>query len=288
MSLVRTEINDRVAVITLSDPEHRNALSLEMADELSETVERLELQDVGAMVITGEGSAFCAGADLGLLQRAEGTDLVRIYRSFGRVHSSNIPSIAAVNGAAVGAGFNLALVCDLRVAAESALFDTGFLRLAVHPGGGSTWLMRQLLGVEGTVALTLFEETLDGRGAERVGLAWRCVPDADLVATAVQMAGRAARHPAELARKLRHTIGRMETVAEYGSAVQIEMDEQLWSLNQPDARAAIAARMEQIGYVSTMPPPPPPPPPGEALEEGASWPPPPKPREGGFKLFKDD
>ena len=106
MSLVRTEMVGRVAVITLDDPDRRNALSLAMSDELADTVDRLETQDVGAMVITGAGKSFCAGADLGLLERAEGTELVRIYRSFGRIFQSNIPSVAAVNGAAVGAGFD--------------------------------------------------------------------------------------------------------------------------------------------------------------------------------------
>lgn len=286
MSLVRTEMVGRVAVITLDDPDRRNALSLAMSDELADVVDRLETQDVGAMVITGAGKSFCAGADLGLLERAEGTELVRIYRSFGRVFQSNIPSIAAVNGAAVGAGFNLAMVCDVRIAAESARFDTAFLRLAVHPGGGATWLMTRQLGLQAAMALTFFMETLDGRDAERLNLAWRCVPDADLLPAAIEMAERAAGHPAALAQKLRHTIGRMADTPDYGSAVQIELDEQLWSLRQPEAMAAIAERKAQIGYTpdanaaapapsglpSDLPPPPAPPMPGEP----------------GFKLFKDD
>jgi enoyl-CoA hydratase len=274
MSLVRTEIVDRVAVVTLDDPDNRNALSLAMADELAATVERLEQSDVGALVITGAGSAFCAGADLAVLHRAEGTELVRVYKSFGRVFHSTLPTIAAVNGPAVGAGFNLALVCDVRVAAVSARFDTAFLRLGVHPGGGATWLLGRQLGRQGLMALTFCQETLDGRAAERVGLAWRCVPDEELLDTATAMARRAARQSPQLAQKLSHTIERMSDVGEYGSAVQIEMDEQLWSLRQPEAVAAIAERAAQIGVDLAAPP--------------AAAPTQPPPDPGPVKLFKGD
>jgi enoyl-CoA hydratase len=279
MPFVHTDIADRVAVITLTNPEQRNALNLAMSDELADTIERLENQNVGAMVITGEGPAFCAGADLGVLHRAEGTELVRIYRAFGRVFQSTIPSIAAVNGPAVGAGCNLAMVCDLRIAAESARFDTAFLRLAVHPGGGATWLLQRQLGRQGAMALTAFQETLDGRDAERVGLAWRCVPDAELMPAAVALARQAAGHPPALAQKLHNTMTRTSVMEDYGPAVQIELDEQLWSLRQPEAIAALTARMREIGY--EVPPPPPPP---------AEPPPPPPPpaSKPGFKLFKND
>jgi enoyl-CoA hydratase len=278
MALLRTEISDRIAVITLDDPDHRNALTLAMADELADAVDGLEHQDVGAMVITGEGRAFCAGADLGVLQRAEGTELVRVYRAFGRVFQSTVPSIAAVNGPAVGAGFNLAMVCDLRLAAESARFDTAFLRLAVHPGGGATWLLQHQLGLQAAMALTVFLETLDGRDAERVGLAWRCVPDGELLPHALELARRAASHPTALAQKLRNTLVRTAAIEDYGPAVQIEMDEQLWSLRQPEAIAAINRRMAEIGYDTSAAPAPAP----------AATSAPPMPGEPGFKLFADD
>lgn len=290
MSMVHTEMQGRVAIITLDDPDRRNALSLAMCDELADSIDRLEAQGAGAIVITGAGSAFCAGADLGVLERAEGTELVRIYRSFGRVFQTNIPTIAAVNGPAVGAGFNLALVCDLRLAGESARFDTAFLRLAVHPGGGSTWLLQRQLGLQGAMALTFFMEALTGREAERVGLAWRCVPDADLLPEAIELAERAAGHPGGLSQKLRHTIGRMPHVEDYGSAVQIEMDEQLWSLRQPEAVEALRARMAQIGYEPGAAPAAAPAAGGEPGPALGDLPPLPAPKPGdpGFKLFKDD
>ena len=246
MSLIDVDITDRVATITLNNPERRNSLTLEMADEMSETVERLESMDVGAMVVTGAGRAFCAGADLDVLEAADGPSLVRIYKSFTRLHASNIPSIAAVNGPAVGAGFNLALCADLRLAGPDAYFDTGFLRLNIHPGGGSTWLMTRQLGLERTMALALFGETLDADEAERVGMVWKTIRDGDVVTTAQEMASRAASGPPMLIRKVNHTINKMLRVEEHGLATQLELDEQLWSLRQPEAQEAIAALKAQI------------------------------------------
>lgn len=290
MSLVRTEISDRVALITLCDPEHRNALTLPMADALAIAIEEVERQDVGALVVTGEPPAFCAGADLGVLERGEGTELVRIYKTFTRLYQCAIPSIAAVNGAAVGAGFNLALSADLRLAATSAFFDTGFLKLAVHPGGGATWLLTRQLGFQATMALTMFVETLDASEAEQRGLVWKCLPDDQLLPTALELAHRAARHPPALMQKLNHTIGRMFTITEHGPAVQAEMDEQLWSLRQPEAQAAIRARRGQISTQEPAPAPASnptanPTPTASPAGEGEA---PPKPGDPGFKLFADD
>ncbi len=287
MSLVRTEIADRVALITLCDPEHRNALTLPMADELATAIENVERQEVGAIVVTGEPPAFCAGADLGVLERGDGTELVRIYKAFTRLYQCNIPSIAAVNGAAVGAGFNLALSADMRLASTSAFFDTGFLKLAVHPGGGATWLLTRQLGLQATMALTMFVESLDGPEAQQRGLVWKCLPDDELLPTAMELAQRAARHPPVLMQKLNHTIGRMFTISEHGPAVQAEMDEQLWSLRQPEAQAAIRARRGQISTQEIAPASPASPDPAASATPGSEEPPP-KPGEPGFKLFADD
>src|SRR3954466_2727240 len=110
---VLTDIRDGVAIVTLNDPERRNAINLEMNAELEATFDELEHGDVGAVVITGAPPAFCAGADLDALQHAtEPEALRRIYAGFLRVANSPLPTVAAVNGAAVGAGMNMALACD--------------------------------------------------------------------------------------------------------------------------------------------------------------------------------
>ena len=95
---------------------------------------------------------------------------------------------------------NLALVCDVILAGESARFDTRFLQLGIHPGGGHTWMMRNLVGPKATAAMVLFGERVDGATAERIGLAWRCVPDDQLLDAAKAMAARAVGAPPELLR----------------------------------------------------------------------------------------
>ena len=246
MSLVNIEVTDRVATLTLQHPGRRNALTLELADALGAAVDQAEAMGAGAMIITGEGEAFCAGADLDELARAEGPELVRVYRSFSKVYQSAIPSIAAVNGPAVGAGFNLALCCDVILASPDAVFDAGFLRLNVHPGGGASWLLQRRLGLQAANAFILFMEKMTGDEAANLGLAWRCVAADQLLPLAREIAARPASKPPMLMQKMRHTLQRMEEVDDHGRAIALELDEQLWSLNQPEAKEAIAALRQQI------------------------------------------
>jgi enoyl-CoA hydratase len=250
---VRVETENRVALVTLDDPRHRNALTAEVSGALSDAVDRLEAEDVGAMVITGAPPAFCAGADLAALEQADGPALREIYRGFLSVHRSHIPSIAAINGATVGAGVNLALACDLRLVSQTATIDTGFLKLDIHPGGGHTWLLQQELGVQATFALTVFGERLDGAEAERRGFAWRCVADDELLPLARELAGRAARHPAELVRTVARTIREMASVDDHDDAVEIELDRQIWSVRQPAFREAVTAMRTRIESKASRP-----------------------------------
>src|SRR5258706_7781975 len=192
MTQVRSDIADGVAVVTLDDPERRNALNLEMVDEIVATFDTLEADEsVGAVVVTGAPPAFCAGADLGHLGGSHRDGLRNVYEGFLRVGRSPLPTLAAVNGAAVGAGMNLALVCDVRIAARRAKFDTRFLQLGLHPGGGHTWMLRRIAGPQVAMAAVVFGEGMDGEEAARVGLAHRCVADDQLLDAAQTMAARA-------------------------------------------------------------------------------------------------
>lgn len=247
MALVTTEIVDRVAVVTLDDPTRRNALTEPMVAELESTFAAIEGDDgVGAVVVTGAAPAFCAGADLSHLGSSQREGLLRIYEGFLRVARSPLPTIAAVNGAAVGAGMNLALACDLRLAARRARFDTRFLQLGLHPGGGHTWMFRRIAGPQAVTAAVLFGEVLDGAEADRCGLVWRCVDDADLLPTALSMAGRAAAGPPELVARIKATIGAMASVATHDEAVEVELEPQVWSLNQPAFEERLAALQARI------------------------------------------
>ncbi|MEY2422191.1 MAG: hypothetical protein QOI95_2258 [Acidimicrobiaceae bacterium] len=247
MSLVRCEVADGVAVVTLDDPERRNALNLEMVDEIVATFDKLEADEsVGAVVVTGAPPAFCAGADLGHLGGSQRQGLRSVYEGFLRVGRSPLPTLAAVNGAAVGAGMNLALVCDVRIAARRAKFDTRFLQLGLHPGGGHTWMFQRITGPQAVFATVVFGEVLNGEEAERIGLVWKCIDDDQLLDTAREMAGRAAAAPRELVIKTKASIRDMATIDDHEAAVDRELEPQLWSVAQPAFRERLAALQAKI------------------------------------------
>ncbi len=150
---------------------------------------------------------------------------------------SPLPTLAAVNGPAVGAGMNLALACDVRLAGASARFDTRFLQLGIHPGGGHTWMLERAVGPSAAAAMVLFGQVVDGARAEQIGLAWRCVPDHDLLDEAMTMAGRAAAAPRELVRRTKETLADMAAIGDHDAAVERELTVQLWSMDTPEFKA---------------------------------------------------
>jgi enoyl-CoA hydratase len=247
MSLVQTEISDGVAVVTLNDPKRRNALSTALADALKETFSKLESSDdARAAVVTGEPPSFSAGADLNDLENATPASLRRIYDGFLSVARFPLLTVAAVNGPAVGAGLNLALSCDIRIAGRSARFESRFLDIALHPGGGHTWMLRQLVGPQGAQAMVLGGEALDGEQAVARGLAWSCVEDGKLMEEALKFASHAASAPRELQRRLKATMRAMCGRCAHGEAVTWEMKQQLWSIDQPEFRERLAALKKRI------------------------------------------
>ena len=193
---VLVDVADRVATLTLNRPQERNTLTATLVAAIVEAMDAVEADDgVGAVVITGAPPAFCAGADLGNLAEADGDSLKAIYEGFLRVARSPLPTLAAVNGAAVGAGMNMALGCDVRFAARRARFDTRFLELGLHPGGGHTWMLRRIVGQQTAMAAVVFGDVLDGAEAERVGLVYRCVDDDELAARRPGVRGEGRRRP---------------------------------------------------------------------------------------------
>lgn len=248
MSFVRAEVDDRVATITLDDPARRNTISLAMNDELVACVDELEARDdVGAIVLTGAAPAFCAGADLEDLRSCSGADtLGRIYAGFLRIAHCSLPTVAAVNGAAVGAGMNMALACDVILAGERARFDTRFLQIGIHPGGGHTWRLRRITDQQTVMAMVLFGDVIDGARAAEIGLAWRCLPDAELLTTAHQFASRAAHAPRDLAQRTKATILSLAGVDTSEAAVAHELDPQVWSMGQPAFQELVAKLQGEI------------------------------------------
>jgi enoyl-CoA hydratase len=255
MTEIAVDITDRVATVTLDAPARHNSLTLDMVNDMVAAFDDLDRSDdVGAVIVTGAAPAFCAGAELSHLMGKPGVDrragLRAIYDGFLRVGRSPLPTIAAVNGAAIGAGLNLALVCDLRLAGRSARFDTRFLQLGIHPGGGHTWMFQRIAGPQTTAAAVLFGEVLDGEAAARCGLVWRVTDDGDLLTEAARLAGRAAAAPPALARRVKQTLVDMGAVTDHVAAVEIELEAQLWSMDQPEFAERLAALQARISRKS--------------------------------------
>lgn len=247
MSLVLTEVADGVATLTLNNPAERNSLTGPMVAEIVDAMDRLEADpQVAALVVTGAAPAFCAGANLGNLAEATRESLLAIYEGFLRVARSPLPTIAAVNGAAVGAGMNLALGCDVRLAARRAKFDSRFLQLGIHPGGGHSWMLRRIVGPQAAFASVVFGEQFDGGEAERIGLVHRCYDDDHLLVAAHEMAARAATAPRELLVEMKRTIQEMADVGDHPAAVERELTPQVWSTRQPWFAERLAALQAKI------------------------------------------
>lgn len=204
---VRTEVQGKIGVITLNDPATLNAAGMELMDGLTAAFEAMVADPaVRAIVITGEGRGFCSGANLSggggrVVQGADGPNqsLLKVYNPFvSAVRKSPKPLVAAVNGVAAGVGASLALVCDLIVAAESAYFLQAFRRIGLVPDGGATYLLPRLVGKARAMELTLLGEKLPAATALSWGLINRCVPDAELMPTAMALAAQLADGPISL------------------------------------------------------------------------------------------
>ena len=243
--LVLTQVVDRVAFITVNDPDRRNAVIAEISAALRAAVTDAEANtDVHAVVITGAGKAFCAGADLTALGEAAEEGLRVIYDGFLAVADCALPTIAAVNGAAVGAGLNLALAADVRIAGPAALFDPRFQKLGIHPGGGATWMLQRLIGPQVARASLLFGMRFDAEAAVRHGLALEVADDP--VAAALTLASGPAGAPREV---VLATKASMRATANPGTvdldqhrlAVDVEIGPQAASIESPEFAARLAA-----------------------------------------------
>ena len=247
MSLLETHLENGIAVLTLNDAERRNAFTLDMISAIVGAMDYYEREgDCGAVIVTGAGPAFCSGADLSHLAGATSNDLVEIYEGFMRIARSPLPTIAAVNGPAVGAGMNLALACDVRIIGESGRFDSRFVKLGIHPGGGHTWMLSRLAGPQTAAAMVLFSEVIAGPDAVRLGLAWQCVADDQLLPSAMALAARAAGAPRELVRRAKETIEDVGRLPTHEEAVDHELVAQLWSMGEPAFMDRLAALRSEI------------------------------------------
>ncbi|HEX3803968.1 MAG TPA: enoyl-CoA hydratase-related protein [Solirubrobacteraceae bacterium] len=244
-TLVRHWDDEGVGRLCLTDARRRNVLSRAMSDAIADAVEDLVSRDVGAIIVSAEPPVFCAGGSLdGLLSRS--SPLSDSYAGQDAIASAPIPTIAAVGGAAIGAGVSLALACDVVLVSPSARFDPRFLDLAIHPGGGHLWRLRRRVGDQGAAALVLCGDTLVGEQAVTAGMAWKCYPDDALEHAAEQLARRAAGRSRALVARTKETLREVARIDDPELAADLELAAQEWSVAQPEFTEAIRTAQERI------------------------------------------
>ena len=197
------ETADGIARLTLNRPERLNSFNTEMHDEVRAALASLKDQSARVLVITGAGRGFCAGQDLNERAVAPGgappdlgASIEKNYKPLVlALRSLPMPVIAAVNGVAAGAGANIALACDLVVAARSASFVQAFSKLGLVPDSGGTWFLPRLIGTARAMGLALLGEKLPAEQAASWGLIWRCVEDGELAAVVDELARQLATAP---------------------------------------------------------------------------------------------
>jgi enoyl-CoA hydratase len=234
-----------VRILTLNDPDKRNALSPRLQAELAGAVDAVAADpEARVLVVAGNGPAFSAGADLpavfGQLSRPVGeirAGLRTIYDSFLRVRRLEIPTIAAVDGPAVGAGVNLAMSCDLRLASTRAMFGVTFTKLGLHPGGGCTYYLVQALGRQQALSLLLDGGALTAGEALAAGIVLDVVDDP--LGEALEVAERWAALDPELVRDIKRAVG-IAAKGDFDESLEFEAWAQAASAKKPQLAEAIA------------------------------------------------
>ena len=245
------EAADRVGLITLNRPDHRNAMTPELLDAFSEAIDEARAdQEIRSLVITGKGTCFSAGADLrSSMQR---TDLGKpsreasfaMYEPFLKVLDVEVPVIAAMNGHTVGGGFGLALLADIRVANLDAKYGANFARLGIHSGLGISYVLPRLVGAAYASELLFTGRLIRGSEALRIGLVTHAEDADEVLPTAMQLA-RAIAGSAPLAVQQMKASIRRGLGWEIREAALEEAGLQAASLGTDDAKEGVAAILEK-------------------------------------------
>ena len=250
------EIRDRVAVITLNRPDARNALS----DHLTPALRRMIKQcgddpNVGALLITGAGTAFCAGGDVKGMgsnsNKKEMTfeervaDLRTKQRTLtGALVAVRKPTVAALPGPAAGAGMALALACDIRIAAESAIMSTGYARVGLTGDYGIAWLLTRLVRTSRARELMFLSERIDARRCEMLGLVNRVVADAELRENAFALAKSLAEGPSIALARIKDNLDHAVS-ANFLDSMDQEAENMVWSARTTDHKEAVRAFIDK-------------------------------------------
>jgi enoyl-CoA hydratase/carnithine racemase len=244
---------DGIGMITLNRPEKLNALSNALSCELVSVLERVATDSaIRGVVVTGAGRAFSAGGDVeGMQQHTESgkwDEIRELLQAGARVasllHTMPKPTVAAINGPAVGAGGSLALACDLRIAAPPAAFGLVFSRLGLHPDWGGTYFLPRMVGTGKALELILSGDIIDANEALRLGIFNRIVPADQLDASARDLAlTLAGKSP--LALKLARQAVCNSVNMSFQDVLELEIENQMQCFQTADAKARIAAFLEK-------------------------------------------
>ena len=245
-----------VVVLALNRPETRNMISVELTDALVAACARIQADiSIKCAVLTANGSVFCAGGNLKAMHHREhhfagnpaenrayyDTGVQRLARSF---FALDVPVVAAVNGPAVGAGLDLALLCDVRICSDTAVFAESFVRLGLVSAAGGAWLLQRLVGPAAAAELTLTGEDFDARRALELGIVSQVVVQAEVLERARGIAARIARHPAHALRMnkrlLRDSLG-----GSLEASLSLASSMQGLAQHTADHREAVAAAIEK-------------------------------------------
>jgi len=248
-SEILCRVEERVATVTLHRPDARNALTLDMKRALIELVPRLGADpEVGCVLLTGAGGAFCSGGDTKKMAE-DGTPpspeerkrQLRWEHELPRsLHRLEKPTLAALPGPAAGAGFSLALSCDLRIAAESAFVTTSYARLGLSGDYGGSWFLTRLVGPARAREIYFTSDRLDARTCERLGIVNRVVPDAELETAAETLARQIAAGPPIALRYMKDNLNRaLEQDLE--SVLDVEAERMVQSAMTEDYLEAVSA-----------------------------------------------
>jgi len=246
-------IEDALARLTFNRPDRLNSFTAQMHEEVREAMQTVQRDDgIRCLLISGNGRAFCAGQDLSDSDVAPGDDALDLGATLEQKYNPLIrslvtlekPVICAVNGVAAGAGANIALACDIVIAAESAKFIQSFCSIGLVPDSGGTWTLPRLVGRARALGLALLGERISARQAEDWGLIWKCVADDELASTAEQMARHLATRPT-------HGLGLIKRAMlasndnSLDQQLDLERDLQRLAGRSDDYREGVSAFMEK-------------------------------------------
>ncbi len=249
--MIELEIAHGVATIVLNDPRRKNAMTPALGDALRDAVTKVSADpEIRAVVLTGAGGAFSAGGDLEMLRRLQTTPkeesrdfMLSFYRRYLSILDVPVPTIAAIEGAAIGAGLCVALACDLCIVDEDAKLALNFVQLGLHPGMGATYLAPRRAGAQAGAELLLTGRRFDGREAARLGLALRAVPGTQVRGEAIALAHTIATNAPLAIRGLKRGLALDREALE--RALQHEAEEQSTSYASADLAEGLAAAAER-------------------------------------------